>query len=301
MDNSFDIEKWRKEHPIDYTKALDILESIDNPVAVAYAMQQLFSVFKMYIPDVLFKYYSFTDDVRLNKTKIDTLRDGKIYLSDPNDFNDPFDEKGYYYKPERLAELERLKHTGGKLIDDFSQYMRASSLSANDFNCMPMWAHYSNNHKGFCVSYDMKALDNQILYSCTFPVQYTCHRIDITDIIYEFAKNTCELIDENMKKGIKTTVMPDIRIPILMSFLGNIKHESWAYEKEFRCSVGASYKGSEYIDASPSGIYVGMKCSDENKKSLIELAIQKDIPIYQMTFVEESKGFVLKPLEINPD
>ncbi|MFR0968758.1 MAG: DUF2971 domain-containing protein [Coprococcus sp.] len=21
---------------------------------------------------------------------------------------------------------------------------------------MPMWAHYANNHKGFCVAYDVK-------------------------------------------------------------------------------------------------------------------------------------------------
>lgn len=46
---------------------------------------------------------------------------------------------------------------------------------------MPMWAHYANNHAGFCVSYDMK--ENKQLSGCTFPVQYTNQRIDITSLM----------------------------------------------------------------------------------------------------------------------
>ena len=37
-------------------------------------------------------------------------------------------------------------------------------------NSMPMWAHYSNNHRGFCVAYDMKDDANIALSGCTFPI-----------------------------------------------------------------------------------------------------------------------------------
>lgn len=45
---------------------------------------------------------------------------------------------------------------------------------------MPIWVHYANNHADFCVSYELKK--NTELSSCTFPVQYTEQRIDITGL-----------------------------------------------------------------------------------------------------------------------
>ena len=43
---------------------------------------------------------------------------------------------------------------------------------------MTMWAHYSNNHQGLCVSYDMTVKENILLKGCTFPIQYVDKRID---------------------------------------------------------------------------------------------------------------------------
>lgn len=37
---------------------------------------------------------------------------------------------------------------------------------------MTMWVHYSNNHKGYCVAYDMNDNYNMPLKSCMLPVQY---------------------------------------------------------------------------------------------------------------------------------
>lgn len=298
MEEIFDIEKWKKEYPVDYSKAINLLYMYDQPDAINIVFQELFSVFKMYIPEKLYKYYSFTDNLKLNDTKIQTLRDGKIYLTNPKDFNDPFDEKGYFYNADKIAEIERLKHVKGKIIDDFSSYVRSASLSSNDYNCMPMWAHYANNHNGYCVSYNMKDIKNNNLYACTFPVQYTNDRVNITNEIYKFTKETCELIDENMKKGVKNTVLTDIRIPLLISFLGNIKHVSWCYEKEFRCSVGVSQNNDIYIDAVPSEIYIGLKCKKEYRNELIDIAKQYKIPVYEMLYVEEIPQFMLKSIEI---
>ena len=61
---------------------------------------------------------------------------------------------------------------------------------------MPMWAHYSNNHQGFCVAYDMKNPENTKLAGCTFPVQYTNERLDITDYMKNYVKMVLSEIDK---------------------------------------------------------------------------------------------------------
>ena len=48
-----------------------------------------------------------------------------------------------------------------------------------------MWAHYANQHNGFCIAYGIKELNNDLTH-LTFPVIYTarCHLYinDIDDI-----------------------------------------------------------------------------------------------------------------------
>ncbi len=52
--------------------------------------------------------------------------------------------KKYNYPIEIIKELQN-QYLNGFLIGCFTE---------NDVcNCMPMWAHYANNHRGFCVEY----------------------------------------------------------------------------------------------------------------------------------------------------
>ena len=62
-----------------------------------------------------------------------------------------------------------------------------------------MWAHYANNHKGFCVAYDVK--DSLDLKSCLFPVQYTDQRLDISSEMVKQALKISESIDETEQSG----------------------------------------------------------------------------------------------------
>ncbi|MBI6874647.1 DUF2971 domain-containing protein [Clostridium aciditolerans] len=104
----------------------------------------------------------------------------KVYLAEPKSFNDPFDNKAFFYRNEVLSKYDFLKSFNGKIIDDFSSYVRLSSFTSNGVNSMPMWAHYSNNHQGYCVMYNTKLRENINLLSNLFPVQYIEQRIDIT-------------------------------------------------------------------------------------------------------------------------
>lgn len=289
-EKNFDIEKWRREHPMDYLKAMSIMNMTDG-ISKDVIFQEVYKITRLYIPDVLYKYYSLTDDKKLNKQKIQTLQKSKIYMSDIKNFNDPFDGKGYFYDANQLKKIDRLASHEGKLIDDFTSFIKATTLTSNGVHSMPMWAHYSNNHTGFCVSYNMK--DNVVLSRCTFPVQYTDQRIDVTSLMEQQAYMLTNEIEKQSAMGNKKIMINDLSIVYMSSLLCNLKHASWSYENEFRCTTGVLSKGMPYIDANPKEIFIGMKCSPEHSKQLAEIAATLNIPAHIMAFDECSPQFGL--------
>ncbi len=290
-EENWDLEKWRKENPMDYFKALYILNMDNNSEVKAEVFKAIYKVTRLHIPDILYKYYSLSDDEMLNTKKLQTLNNGKIYMSNIEDFNDPFDGKGFFYDPTQLADIERLKPHGGKFIDNFNSFIKATSLTKNGVQSMPMWAHYGSNHTGFCVSYDMKV--NIALSSCTLPVQYTHDRLDITRLMREQAQKVFDEIDHQSTIGKKEIVLNDLSIIFVSSLLCNIKHTSWNYEQEFRCTTGAIAKGMPFIEAKPKEIFIGMNCDPFHAKRLLEIAGSWNIPVYKMKFDECSETYAL--------
>ena len=300
--DDFDREKWLQEHPIDYFKLLYVLFNTtknaptDMPrnFVMNVVFELLYPVTRLYIPDTLYKFYSLNDDNELNEKKFSTLQNKQIFMSDIKDFNDPFDGKAFFYDPKQLANIKRLQHIKGRIIEDFTTFHKGTALTENDTSCMPMWAHYSNNHQGFCVAYDMKNPANTALSGCTFPIQYTDERLDITSFMKNYANGVSSEIDKQMAQGIKTIVINDLSLIYVAQYLCNIKHSTWQYEKEFRCTNGANAKGMPYIDAVPKAIYIGMNCQEQNKNKLIEIARSLSIPVYQMRPDELSEKYSLQ-------
>lgn len=287
-EKDFDIEKWRLENPMDYFKAMYLINTSLNKDEV---FMSIYKVTRLYIPDILFKYYSLTDNLELNEKKLETLLQKKIFMSEAKYLNDPFDNKAYFYRPDALKKYKRLEHVDGKIIDDFTRFSKVTSLTSNGVNSMPMWAHYANNHNGFCVSYDMKS--NLQLSGCTFPVQYTDERIDITSLMDKQMQKIIQEINIQTTQGKKQILMNDLSMIYLTSYFCNIKHISWSYEKEFRCSVASNAKGMPYMPATPKEIYIGMKCPPTYVDKLVKIANTLQIPIYKMKFNEFDEEFNL--------
>lgn len=306
-EKAFDKEKWLEGNPIDYFKFIYVLfnttknspKDIPQDITMGIAFQLIYSVTRLYIPDTLYKFCSFTHDEELNEKKLLTLKNKQIFMSDIKDFNDPFDGKAFFYNPNELKDIKRLSAHNGQLIDDFTSYLKGTALTENDTNCMPMWAHYSNNHQGFCVSYDMKNPDNQAMCSCTFPIQYTNQRLDITSFMKKYAKMVATEVDEQIAQGKRQIQIRDMSIIYLSQYLSNIKHLTWQYEKEYRCSMGAVSKGMPYINATPKAIYIGMNCSKENCNKLIAVAKELSIPIYQMILDDLTENYSLEEKLLN--
>lgn len=299
-EKSFDLEKWRRETPMDYLKALyiifesdKIVDGVPSELARDFAFQAIYEISRQYIPDTLYKYGSLTDDADLNEKKFQTLLNRQIFMSDIKDFNDPFDGKAFYYDPKELKSIDRSVAHNGRFIDDFTRFHKATSLTENNVNCMPMWAHYSNNHRGFCVAYDMKNPDNLPLSACTFPVQYTNQRLDITSFMKAYAQMVATEVDRQQAEGKKVILINDLTIIYIAQFLCNIKHISWQYEKEFRCTMGATAKGMPYVEATPKAIYIGMNCMPNHEERLRNIGQALQIPVYKMVFEECASMFTL--------
>lgn len=292
-ENGFDKEKWHQECPMDYLKAIYILNMADNPIVKTEVFKIIYQVTRLHIPAVLYKYYSLSDDVDLNEKKFQTLSDCKIFMSAIKDFNDPYDSKCFFYDPSQLSDIERLKQHNGRMIDDFASYIRGTALTENGTQSMPMWAHYSNNHAGFCVAYDMDAAVNLQLRASTFPVQYIDERLDISSFMKKQAEVISAKIDHDIAMGIKEITIDDLSMIFVPQLLYNLKLSQWSYEKEFRCSTASNAKGMPYIDATPKAIYIGINCCEENRKKLLSIARHLSIPIYQMKLDEYSRDYSL--------
>lgn len=287
MEADFDIEKWRQENPMDYRKAIEILK-IDSS---SEAFFTILRIAQLHITKKVYKYYSFTDNNNLNDLKLKTLRNSQIFLSPMSHLNDPFEGKSFFYNERELQQIKRLREHNGKLIDDFSSLSLITSMTKNNVQSMPMWAHYSNNHSGYCVEYDTDDKRNLQLKSLLMPVQYTEERLDVTDIIKHQALKIIRRIEEDLRLGKKKILFDDFMIIWLSIFYSCVKHTSWNYENELRVLVGNSNK--QYLDAHPSSIYIGMKCNNDNKEQLVEIANHLNIPAYQMCFNEHSTSFQL--------
>ncbi len=292
--NEFDIDKWLEQYPPDYIKSVKILNNFPRDLKL-FAFKHIFKIFRCYLPDVLYKYYSFTNDQKLNEIKIDTLAKNRVYLSDLSQFNDPFDGRAIFYNTDELNKFDILKEYKGVLIDDFASYNISTSLSAAGSMNMSMWAHYANNHKGYCVSY--KKTENEAIGSFTFPIQYLNTRIDITDYLVDTLEYFLNEKEKPLVLGEKEMSFNDITLVLVILLLSNIKGIDWKYEKEYRISL-AKMNNSRYLDLKPFEIFIGKDCDKNNENSLIDIAKKQNINIYKLFQGDVKDGFNIKYRQI---
>jgi len=127
-----------------------------------------------------------------------------------------------------------------------------------------MWSHYSDNHKGFCLEYDVGSWprrERRILY----PVIYSGRLFDATKyILRSILSNDFENI-----YGIVAATHKSL---------------DWEYEKEWRfvLPMGESFADRNYRVPSPSALYLGTRIGEENQDELKRIADEKGILVYKM-------------------
>lgn len=219
------------------------------------------------VPDYLYKFYSLTDNSRLNQMKLDTLKNNESWCDIPENQNDPFDMKMAYLNENFAKEkgaypesIEMARH----LLNEFQNSFALCSFIDTDINNLPMWASYANNHKGYCVKYKVHSKEK------IFRVFYETERIGVFSTLIQLYVAMKESSEQN--KETKDLVFYR---HCLFNIL-NCKHISWAYENEFRvivplekhCGLNISNKA---IGLKPLEIYLGINCSEENQEKISEI------------------------------
>ena len=234
-----------------------------------------------FLPSCLYKFYSLSgtdDDDNKDLMKLETLRKKHLWVSSPESNNDPFEYKGLCFNKEKLLEhiSEKTFEICMRMFDRIDHLMYlASFIGKSDIspiNNAPMWAYYANNHCGFCVEFLLKEKTPNIR-----ELSYEPKRIDFTKMfLYSLEKEVT-----------KEKLLAYILYPEKYS----IKSDMWKHEHEYRflymdemnldalanldleiqSKNGIEIPYEEY-GLSVDKIYVGINCSDNHQKRVIEIA-----------------------------
>lgn len=173
-----------------------------------------------------------------------------------------------------------------------------------------MWAHYADNHEGFAIEYQFESdvfcprphfpADDKFDgfgWRSLLPVYYSKYCADGTQLAewYSLCKIRSELIPSYPKEDF-SMLLPDM---LLKTKLSLIKFDMWAYEREWRMILSHEYPNyfgepNIHFVFQPSGIYVGSKANTEQRRQLIEIGVQKQIPVYEMYVNHSSKEYEME-------
>lgn len=250
------------------------------------------------VPNVLYKYTSFEDMNDLER-RINSLAKHKVWISRMGALNDPFEGKILYIQPEVLAEYGYTGETVKEILDSvyrLGESMPILSLAATNLsNDMPLWAHYANNHNGYCLEYEI--IDNTFLY----PVIYEEKRYAANSIITNLVHQAYKMIKEGDRRN--NSISPQQAIILQSHFC---KHKSWAYEKEVRLyypKILESTCSGFLIDEKEvglklKGVYLGVQWSREQIERFINSTKHLECNVYQMKLDTQTEEFRLVPNRI---
>ena len=126
-----------------------------------------------FLPDVLYKFVPLYDDTNLDKRimednnkRFSSLERGEIWFSSREAMNDPFEFTGIYIDEAKMRNIGWDADRLAKIKQDFLDSFFLASFTSNMSNNLPMWAHYANNHAGYCVKYNVGKIANvhRVLY-----------------------------------------------------------------------------------------------------------------------------------------
>ena len=225
---------------------------------VIYILLNKNSHFKNYFDDLMNKIINIDFNIendniyalyKYRNIDINTLNlitEEKVKIRNFNYFNDPAD-------PIIKLQIKELPE-----IKDMINKIKICSLSSEYDNFL-MWSHYSNEHKGICIAYDISKIKE---YNKTIlkKVIYT-KKIQI----YKPYNHIFENPTLNEEKNFIS--------------LFYLKHKNWKYEKEYRI---ITYEDYDFINLPIKAIYFGMN-ADINHINLVKNFIKdKNIELYKM-------------------
>ena len=202
------------------------------------------------------------------------------------------------------------------IIENVRQKTKIACFTEKIYSDM-MWGQYACNATGFALEYEFG--DNNTIYYKDeidvnhntwlnlFPIIYGNQRQDTTQYakylyqikILQMALSSNGITDDN---GIINSYLPCPDV-FMATKLAIKKSYDWKQEKEWRMFlvsdnpmiVNQKYPSVKYI---PSAVYIGRKISAINEKIIIDIAKEKQIPVYKMGFNDKARSYRLKAYKI---
>ncbi len=258
-----------------------------------------------YIPQKLYKYIYLSDVPScdnqcnidsLNNLKLNSLRNNEFWLSTCKSLNDPFELKTLFITSDKISKYNYPIELINALRDSYYTGVLIGCFTTNLTNNMPMWAHYANNHTGFCIEY------NVTKPKLFYPISYEPTRAP-ANVAY---MNCVSLGYKDMIGKITEKEKEDLEFYNALLFHNCIiKNNDWKYENEYRLLfpteiakqfTNVSNKGvlmpNKVLGIETTGIYLGMTC-EKYKNKLINIGKELGVNVYQMYFDDNCKDYEL--------
>lgn len=207
-------------------------------------------------PKTLYKYRSISPDLRGSYAQ-SILARSNIYLSSPDQFNDPFEcqaevvidkDDPLVAGTSRLEVLERVR-------SNLRRRMLVYSMSALNDN-MLMWSHYANRHRGICLGFDAESRDD--VFSFAEPVIYQ-------DVLPKYDLRP----EQDVIEGAKRVAL--------------VKGTRWSYEQEWRIVVVARALDQErkldFNATSLTEVILGCDISNNDRLAVQVALAMRDSPV----------------------
>ena len=138
-----------------------------------------------------------------------------------------------------------------------------------------LWAHYANNHQGFCIEYDLKTL---------ISFQHN-----------DYSKFDIEYRNYPPKLNLNDIIKSEDSISFIRKLIG-VKSKRWDYEKEIRVITPES--GLQNYDyRALKAIYFGLRMPKEQRLELMKRLCGRSIKYYHIKLKDSSYQFTIEPLE----
>ncbi|MGG3998757.1 DUF2971 domain-containing protein [Anoxybacillus kestanbolensis] len=167
------------------------------------------------------------------------------------------------------AVIELIEEEHNKQVQSMTEKMQQGMLIScfsEIHDSILMWSHYANNHTGFCLEYNFKKQGvDSVLTRLLQPVIYSDQMFDMTNYLKQALKNRYNFNN------------------LISTYAAIVKSTEWSYEKEWRIVLPLGEgKGFNRPFFQPEAVYLGTRMSRENKETIINIAKQKQISVYQM-------------------
>lgn len=261
----------------------DLIDSLSENMDVENVCKNFYEKIRETLPDKIYKYYSLNDNLELSNSKLCCLKNKKVYVSNRTEFNDPYDDFGYIYDKNVVASYVKSIGIQWDLSNLYPNFKAISCFTKSGNNNFAMWAHYANNHKGYCIEYDLKK--NFKLCAMVLPVEYVDKKVNITDMIINmlgFAKQKMDV--KLLEEALEFSAI----------FMSCVKHRTWSYEEEIRLLCPKNFPGVPYFDAIPNKIFIGSQCNENNTNCLIQIGNSLNIGVYKMKVIREKLEYDLE-------